>query len=135
MRQAPTLLAVIASVAVGVGVVAGSATADPSISSKQQQAQAVLAQIQEIQGRAERAQNALYSANVKLQAIEGDLQVNTKRLGVARQGLTVAQTRIGARLRELYINGSGGGTVEILLGAQNLDDLLNRIDAAKRVSR
>jgi cell wall-associated NlpC family hydrolase len=39
------------------------------------------------------------------------------------------------RLRDLYMHGSGGGTVEILLGAQNLDDLLNRIDAAKRVSR
>jgi len=123
------------SAVIGLGVVAASATADPSVASKQRQAQAVLAQIQEIQGRVERASNAYYSATVKLRQIDGDLQVNTKRLGVARQSLGVAQSRVAARLRALYMSGSGGGTVEILLGAQNLDDLLNRIDAAKRVSR
>jgi peptidoglycan DL-endopeptidase CwlO len=115
--------------------VTGSATADPSISSKQAQAQSVLAQIQVIQGRVERASNALYSASTQLHAIEGDLQLNTNRLTVARQGLNVAQARVQVRLRELYMHGSGAGTVEILLGAQNLDDLLSRIDAAKRVSR
>jgi peptidoglycan DL-endopeptidase CwlO len=120
---------------VGLGVVAGSATADPSVSSKQRQAQEVLAQIQEIQGRVERASNAYYSATVKLRQIDGDLRLNTTRLGVARQSLGVAQTRVAARLRALYMSGSRGGTVEILLGAQNLDDLLNRLETAKRVSR
>jgi len=134
-RQAPTLLALLASAAIGLGIVAASATADPSIDAKQRQAQSVLDQIQAIQGRAEQAQNALYSANAKLQAIEGDLQLNTKRLGVARQSLGVAQSRVQERLRALYMSGSGGGTVEILLGAQNLDDLLNRLDTAKRISR
>jgi peptidoglycan DL-endopeptidase CwlO len=118
-----------------VGIVAGSATADPSISSKQAQARAVLAQIDVIQGRVERASNELYGATTQLHAIEGDLQLNTNRLKVARQGLGVAQARVEARLRALYMHGSSGGTVEILLGAQNLDDLLNRIDTAKRVSR
>jgi cell wall-associated NlpC family hydrolase len=95
----------------------------------------VLAQIQEIQGRVERASNALYAANHQLEQIQGDLRLNTERLGVARQSLTVAQARVESRLRALYMQGTGGGTVEILLGAQNLDDLLNRIDAAKRVNR
>ena len=83
----------------------------------------------------ERASNALYAANEQLSQINGDLTLNTQRLGVAREGLDVAQARVEARLRALYMNGTGGGTVEILLGAQNLDELLNRIDAAKRVSR
>jgi cell wall-associated NlpC family hydrolase len=134
-RQAAKLLPFIVALLATVGAVTGAATADPSISSKQAQARAVLAQIQEIQGSVERASNALYSANAQLHAIEGDLHVNTNRLAVARQGLGVAQARVEARLRALYMHGSSGGTVEILLGAQNLDDLLNRIDAAKRVSR
>jgi cell wall-associated NlpC family hydrolase len=120
---------------IGLATITGSATANPSISSKEAQARAVLAQIQAINSKVERASNALYSANQQLDQIKGDLQVNTQRLGVAKEGLTVAQSRIQARLRALYINGSGGGTVEILLGAQNLDDLLNRIDTAKRVNR
>ena len=115
-------------------MVAGSATADPSVSSKQAQAQAVLAQIQEIQGQVERASNAYYGATVQLHQIDGDLRLNTGRLDVARQSLGAAQARVESRLRALYRSGSGGGTVEILLGAQNLDDLLNRLDAAKRVS-
>src|SRR5262249_9184306 len=134
-RQARTLLPLLASILATIGVVAGSATADPSISSKQAQARAVLDQIQVIQGRVQRASNALYSPTSQLHAIEGGVQLNTKRRTVARQGLDVAQTRVEARLRALYMHGSSGGTVEILLGAQNLDDLLNRIDAAKRVSR
>jgi cell wall-associated NlpC family hydrolase len=135
-RQAPTLLVLFAvSFAVAVAAIAGSATANPSIASKQAQARAVLGQIQEIQGRVERASNALYAANHQLDQIQGSLSLNTQRLGVARQSLSVAQTRVASRLRALYMQGTGGGTVEILLGAQNLDDLLNRIDAAKRVNR
>jgi cell wall-associated NlpC family hydrolase len=120
---------------IGLTAIVGSATANRSISSKQAQARAVIDQIQEIQGRVERASNALYAANNQLDQIKGDLQLNTQRLGVARQSLSVAQTRVETRLRALYMNGTGGGTVEILLGAQNLDDLLNRIDTAKRVNR
>ena len=134
-RQAPTLLLFAASVAIGIAAIASSATANPSISSKEAQARAVLAQIQQINSNMERARSAYDSATQQLSQINGDLQLNTKRLGVARQSLGVAQTRVEARLRALYMNGTGGGTVEILLGAQNLDDLLNRIDAAKRVSR
>ena len=120
---------------IGLATITGSATANPSISSKEAQARAALAQIQEIQGRVERASNVLYAANQQLRQITGDLQLNTQRLGVAKQSLGLAQARVEARLRSLYMNGTGGGTVEILLGAQNLDDLLNRIDAAKRVNR
>ena len=124
-----------ASLTFALAVIGGSATANPSIASKEAQARAVLAQIQVIDSRAERARNALYAANQQLARINGDLKLNTTRLGVARQSLGVAQARVEARLRALYMHGASGGTVEILLGAQNLDDLLNRIDAAKRVSR
>ena len=134
-RQAPTLLLFAASFVIGIVAIAGSATANPSISSKQAQARAVLAQIQQINSNMERARSAYDAATQQLHQIEGDLQLNTKRLTVARQSLDVAQTRVEARLRALYMNGTGGGTVEILLGAQNLDDLLNRIDTTKRVSR
>ncbi len=134
-RQAPTLLLFAASFVIGLVAITGSATANPSISSKEAQAQAVLAQINQINSNMERARSAYDAATQQLRQIQGNLQLNTQRLKVARTSLDVAQTRIATRLRALYMNGTGGGTVEILLGAQNLDDLLNRIDAAKRVSR
>jgi len=134
-RQVPTLLLFAASFVIGMAAIAGSATANPSISSKEAQAREVLAQINQINSNMERARSAYDAATQQLHQIQGNLHLNTQRLKVARTSLDVAQSRIATRLRTLYMNGSGGGTVEILLGAQNLDDLLNRIDAAKRVSR
>jgi cell wall-associated NlpC family hydrolase len=105
------------------------------VASKQAQARAVLAQIQVINARAERASNDLYAANQQLARIDADLKTNGRHLKIARQSLGVAQARVAARLRALYMHGSEGGTVAILLGAQSLDDLITRLDAEKRVSK
>ncbi len=95
----------------------------------------MLAQIQVINARAERAQNDLYAADQQLARIDADLKTNGRHLKIARQSLGVAQERVSARLRALYMHGSEGGTVAILLGAQSLDDLVNRLEAEKRVSK
>ena len=133
-RQAPALL--LASLAL-LGVVAlltgvGSATANP-IQSKRAQAQAVLAQIQESDVQLEKAIEAYNYANVQLDQIDTDLHSNANHLVVAQKSLNTAQLHIADRLRALYVNGDGGGAVEILLGAQNLDDLLGRLDMVQRV--
>jgi cell wall-associated NlpC family hydrolase len=134
-RQTPALLLFLAALVAAVAAITGPATANPSIASKQAQARAVLAQIQAINAKAERAQNDLYAANQQLARIDSDLKTNTRHLTIARQSLTVAQARVAARLRALYLHGGDGGTVAILLGAQSLDDLINRLDAEKRVSK
>jgi peptidoglycan DL-endopeptidase CwlO len=129
MRQLAALLAAAAAVL----TVATSATADPSIASKQAQAREILAQVQEKDMQLERAVEAYNGATVELNRIDGDLQRNARHLQVAKRSLKTAQTRIAARLRELYVNGGTGGVVEIVLGAESLDDLLNRIDMVERV--
>ena len=58
---------------------------------------------------------------------------NARHLVVAKESLSAAQGHVAERLRALYVNGDGGGSVEILLGAENLDDLLNRLDMVQRV--
>jgi peptidoglycan DL-endopeptidase CwlO len=95
----------------------------------------VLGEIEQLNGEVERAGNALYSANQRLGRIESDLRTNTQHLAIAKKGLVRAQNRAAARLRGLYLHGNGGGTVEILLGAESLNDLLDRLDTARRVSR
>ena len=52
MRQAPTLLVVTAAFAFVLAVIGSSATANPSIASKEAQARAVLEQIQVIDSKA-----------------------------------------------------------------------------------
>ena len=132
-RQAPAILFAFAALLATLLMVAASATANPSIQSKRAQAQAVLAQISESDAELERAIESYNLANVELGQIDADLGSNARHLVVAQKSLGVAQVHIANRLRALYVNGDGGGAVEVILGAQNLDDLLGRLDMVQRV--
>jgi peptidoglycan DL-endopeptidase CwlO len=128
--------------AVGVGLAAlaatllvgaSAATADPSISSKREQAQAILAQIREMDSELSHAIESYNLANIQLDQIDADLDANGRHLKVAKSSLGVAQLHVAKRLRALYINGDAGGAVEVILGAKSLDDLLDRLEMAQRV--
>jgi cell wall-associated NlpC family hydrolase len=129
------LLLAIAAVITTVLAGATSATADPTISSKQAQAREILARIEAQNSELAKQIEAYNYARIQLDRIDTDLKVNGRHLVVARKSLGVAQERIAKRLRALYINGGGGGAVEVILGAQSLDDLLARIDVAQRVGQ
>jgi cell wall-associated NlpC family hydrolase len=113
--------------------VASSSTANPSIKSKRAQAQAVLAQIDAAQPQLEQAIESYNYSNVQLEQIDADLNSNARHLVSAKKSLGAAQSHIADRLRALYVNGDGGGAVEVILGAQSLDDLLGRLDMVQRV--
>jgi cell wall-associated NlpC family hydrolase len=114
---------------------AGAAGADPpSLASKESRAQAVLAQVQQIDANLEHAVEAYNLANVKLDRIRRDIRRNRQELALARSNLTRAQASLSSRVVAIYTSDEGDSTLEILLGAQSLDDLLNRIDAVNRVS-
>ena len=132
-RQAPAKFLALAVVCLSVLTVVSSSTADPSIKSKRAQAQAVLAQIDAAQPQLEQAVESYNYANVQLKQIDADLGSNARHLLVAKKSLGIAQVHIADRLRALYVNGDGGGAVEVLLGAQSLDDLLGRLDMVQRV--
>ena len=93
----------------------------------------MLAQIHESDVQLEKAIESYNYANVQLDQIDADLNSNAHHLVVAQKSLKSAQAHIAERLRALYVNGDGGGAVEILLGAENLDDLLGRLDMVQRV--
>ena len=73
-------------------------------------------------------------ANIELGRIEGDLATNAKHLAAAKKSLVVAQDRIQERLVDLYVNGEGDSTLEVILGSRTLDDIIVRLDAIERVS-
>ena len=113
---------------------AATATADPSVASKQAEAQSVLGQIQELDASLERAVEAYNLANVKLARIRNDLTDNTQALAVARKSLSHAQTQLSKRLVDIYTSGDQNAGLAVLLGASSLDDMLGRMDASDRVS-
>ena len=132
-RRVPLLLLPLAALAAFLIVATGPATADPSISSKRQQAQAIIGQIQQLDSNLSHAIESYNLANIQLDQIDSDLKTNGRHLVIARSSLGVAQTHIAKRLRALYINGDSAGAIEVILGAKNLDDLLDRLDMAQRV--
>jgi peptidoglycan DL-endopeptidase CwlO len=112
---------------------AASATADPSVASKQAEAQSVMGQIQQLDSSLERAIEAYNLANVRLARIRHDLKDNTNALVVAKKSLVHAQGQLSARLVEIYTSGDQNAGLAVLLGASSLDDMLGRMDASDRV--
>jgi cell wall-associated NlpC family hydrolase len=104
------------------------------IQSKREQAQAIMAQVDGLNANLEQTIEDWNYANMQLDQINADLASNTKHLKAARKSLVVAQDRIAQRLRDLYVNGNGDSTLEVILGSRSLDDIVTRLDAIERVS-
>jgi cell wall-associated NlpC family hydrolase len=113
---------------------ASAATADPSVASKQAQARAVLAQIQQIDADMGRAVEAYNAATVRLQATKRDLRFNRMGLRVARSSLVNAQKALAVRMVAVYTNGTEQSTLSVVLGATSLDDMINRIETVQSVT-
>ncbi|HUK95001.1 MAG TPA: NlpC/P60 family protein [Gaiellaceae bacterium] len=111
-----------------------SASAD-SVASKQAEAQSVLAQIQQLDVTLEQAVEAYDGANVKLARIKHDESMNGRNLVVAKRSLKNAQRQLSSRLIDLYTSEGQDSTLAVLLGSTSLNDLLDRMDAADRVSQ
>jgi peptidoglycan DL-endopeptidase CwlO len=111
-----------------------TAAAHPSpVTSKEAEAEQVLAQIQSIDASLEKAVEAYNAANIKLDAIKAEQEVNERRLQIARSNFQKAQGLLQQRLVALYTS-RDESALEILLGASSLDDLLDRVDTVNRVS-
>jgi peptidoglycan DL-endopeptidase CwlO len=114
---------------------AGSATANPDIRAKQDQAQAIMAELENLDASLAVSIEAYNLANVELDRIDGELEVNARHLVAARKSLNVAQSRIAERLRDIYVNGDADTALDVLLGSRSLDDVISRLDAIERVSK
>ncbi len=129
-KWAPAILIVV--VAALVAAVPGFAD---QIGDKKAEAQHVLAEINSLDRSLGKAIEAYDASTIKLQHIQSSLNQNRYEMRVAHGNLLRAEDRLGKRLRELYMTGEGSdSTMEVLLGAQSLDDVINKLDTANRVS-
>jgi cell wall-associated NlpC family hydrolase len=118
-----------------VALAAQPAGADPSsLASKEAQAERVLEQIRSLDSSLSKAIEAYNLANIKLDEIEGEIDDNRLRLGIAQKNLRRAHGRLAQRLVTIYVSGSTNSTLEVLLGARTLDEVLSGIETADRVS-
>jgi cell wall-associated NlpC family hydrolase len=133
-RAGWTPIAVLAAASAAGLLLAVGPASGQTITSKRAQAEAIMAEVDGLNGNLEQTIEAYNYANIELERIEGDLASNAKHLVAAKKSLVVAQERIQERLRDLYVNGEGDSTLEVILGSSSLDDIIARLDAIERVS-
>ena len=109
------------------------AFADPSVSSKRAEAQQVMGQLRGLSDQLEQARSEYAASTAQLAKIQRDLKENRRELKVARHNLKSSQRVIAQRLVTLYTS-EQTSTLEVILGARSLDDMVSRIDSAKSVT-
>ncbi len=115
--------------------ITSAATAEPGpVASKQAEAQSIISQISTIETQLSTAIERWNLANVKLARIGHNLQRSRFELGVARANFKRAQVALARQAVDVYTSSDANSTLEVLLGAASLDDLLNRIDTVSRVN-
>jgi peptidoglycan DL-endopeptidase CwlO len=135
MRMSKRLAGLVLLGLAAVALLAQPASADPSsLASKEAQAERVLEQIRSLDSSLSKAIEAYNLANIRLGEIEGDIDENRVRLTIAKQNLRRAHNRLAQRLVTIYVSGSSNSTLEVLLGARSLDEVLSGIETANRVS-
>ena len=132
-RASAVVLAVLLVAAILVVALPASG-APRSITEKQRQANAILGQIDSLDSDMNRAVESYNGARLHLAQTQKAIQTNTYVLKVARHNLKRSQQNIAERLRAIYMSGEAPSTIEIILGARSLDDVITGLDSASSVS-
>ena len=112
---------------------ASAAGAEPSIEDKRRQAELILAQVQELDAEVGAAAERFNGANYNLDQLASRLRETRHDLKRSRQQLGIARSHAGERLVQLYVNGASQSTLEIILGAESLSEVLDAVEANERI--
>jgi cell wall-associated NlpC family hydrolase len=93
-----------------------------------------MAQVQQLGVSLETAIAQYQYATYRLQGIQHDLRTSRHELRIAKRNLKTSQRIIAQRLVTLYNGGDQQSTLEVILGARSLDDMINRLDTEKSVT-
>jgi peptidoglycan DL-endopeptidase CwlO len=92
-----------------------------------------MGQIQAIDAELGHAIEAFNAAQIRLDAVKTEQKVNARRLEIARANLRDAQAALSRRLVAIYTS-EEQSTLGVLLGANSIEELINRVDTIDRVS-
>src|SRR5690349_19083809 len=92
-----------------------------------------MGQLRVLSDQLERARSQYDASTNQLARIQADVRENKRELKVARHNLKASQRVIARRLVALYTT-EPTSTIEVILGAKSLDDMLTRLDNARSVT-
>jgi cell wall-associated NlpC family hydrolase len=115
-------------------LVTATAGASPDIRSKRAQAQLVLEQVHELGAEVGAAAERWNGARLRLAALAAELQSTRRDLRRARREFSVAERHASERLVALYTGGTQASTLEIVLGAQSVQEMIDGLEAEGRIA-
>jgi len=92
-----------------------------------------MSQLQQLSDSLERARAQYDASTRQLARIQRAVRENRHELGLAKHNLRRSQAVIAQRLVTLYTSDQAS-TLEVVLGARSLDDMISRMDSAKSVT-
>jgi peptidoglycan DL-endopeptidase CwlO len=92
-----------------------------------------MSQLQQLSDSLERARAEYDASTRQLARIQRAVRENRHELGLAKHNLKRSQAVIAQRLVTLYTSDQAS-TLEVVLGARSLDDMISRMDSAKSVT-
>jgi cell wall-associated NlpC family hydrolase len=94
----------------------------------------VLEQVRELGAEVGAAAERWNGARLRLGALEAELRAARRDLRRARTEFSVAERNAGERLVALYTGGAQASALEIVLGAQSLDQMVDGLEAGTRLA-
>jgi cell wall-associated NlpC family hydrolase len=94
----------------------------------------VLAQVRELGAEVGAAAERWNGARLRLGVLEAELRAARRDLRRARKEFSVAERHAGERLVALYTGGAQASALEIVLGAQSLDQMVDGLEAGARLA-
>ena len=103
------------------------------IDAKKAEAQQVYDEVLQLDQSLGQADEQINLANLQLAQVASEQKLNRRELGVARENLSRSRSMVAERVVALYTS-SEPTTLDLILGASNLTDLMSRLDDADRLS-
>ena len=125
------LIGTLAAVALAAGV-AACAHACRSVAAKRAEAQQVLSEVNGLNASLGRADELLNLANLRLTQVQRDIKTN--RYELRSRSTTSSQPGRRSPSAGHALHDHRNSSLELILGAKSLDDILNQLDTETRVS-
>jgi cell wall-associated NlpC family hydrolase len=134
-RQLATFLFAVPAL-VGIFVLAGSAGATPTVSSKRAAAAQAVEQINQMDQQLEKVGTAWEGAKYHLNQTSTKLKATKISLGIARRSFAASRHALAQRVIAVYMEqgDTSNSTVAILFQATSVQDMIDRVDARQRIS-
>ncbi|KGM96496.1 glycoside hydrolase [Clostridium novyi A str. 4552] len=100
----------------------------------QDKVSALNSKIESYDNQIENLMREIQANKSKIRSLQTDINKSQKDIQKAKADIKEEQELYNQRMRTMYMNGGVGGYLDVILGAENLGDLCQKVQAVKRIS-